>query len=455
LWAPELLLRVAGGEIAGDFSPDRRLVLFTVVICAVTALASAAIPALRLWAPDAPAFPSAGARDAGARPARLQRVLVAGQLAVSLVLLTAAGLFGQSLAAAGRTDVGIATAGRVTVSFDLEMQRYTDDRARAFLQTLVDRTLASPGIDSATYAAFVPLGDRVMFMPFYPEGAADPDTAPRTAVNMVGPRYFETLRLPIVRGRAIERFDVNREPAIVVINQTMAARIAPDGEALGRRIRIGAPESAPLEVVGIAGDILLDEFGEAPRPMAYLPHDGRAGEIAVVASSGLPPAAAVRQLEDTVRALDGSVAVFHAMSLQQQLAARSDAERALWRLLALAGGLALGLAAFGLYAAMSYAVTRRTREIGVRMAIGAQPRDIVRLFLRDGLSIAIAGLAAGAPFALALTALMASMLFGVGLVSPVGMLIAAAPLLFAAAAAAYVPARGAVRVDPVASLRSE
>jgi ABC-type antimicrobial peptide transport system permease subunit len=143
------------------------------------------------------------------------------------------------------------------------------------------------------------------------------------------------------------------------------------------------------------------------------------------------------------------------MSLQQQLLARSDSERGLSRLLALAGGLALGLAAFGLYAVMSYAVTRRTREIGVRMAIGAQPHDIVRLLLREGMGVAVAGLAAGMPLALALTALMASLLFGVGLTAPVGILIAAAPLLAAAAAATYFPARSALRVDPVASLRSE
>ena len=389
--------------------------------------------------------------------ARLQRVLVGAQLAVSLVLLMATGSFLQSVAQAARADVGFATDGRVTVSFDLKLQRYSGARAAAFYRQVRERVAALPGVRDATYVADVPLGGRVTFNPIYPEGRpVNPEVRPLTTmVDFVGPRFFETLNLPIRRGRALTDWDLAAIPRVAVVNEALAARLSPDGSAIGQRVSLGNPTAPPVEIVGISGNVVIDEFGEAPVPTVFLPHRGEAAEVALILWTTLPPASAWKAVETIVRSTDGSVVLFEEKTMAQHLSDRMDGERGLSRALGVAGALALGLAAFGLYGVLSYTVTRRSREIGVRVALGATRRDVVRLFMAEGLRVAAGGLVAGIIPGMALAVLLSGSLFGVRTLEPWTTIGPAILLAGAALAASYLPVRRALRVDPMAALRRD
>jgi predicted permease len=460
MWTPELLVRFADAPIAADFSPDARVLLFTFAVSAATAILFGLAPALRAARAAAHAAAlrgSPGAAESGAARPRLQRSLVAAQLGMSLILLLAAGTFITSVLEARRTHVGFERAGRVTASLDLELQQYTDERAHAFRRALLERVSALPGIHRATVASFVPLGDRVMVMPFYPAGQpVDVDVAPdKAAVTLVGPGFFETLQLPIRRGRPLDEADGDGRVRVVVVNERLASRLTGDGDVLGRRIVLGDPSSPPLEIVGIAADVVVDELGAARMPAAYLPMEREAGEFSVIAWTSLEPARALKAIEETVRSLDASLAIFDPMTMDQHLASRLDTERGLSRLLSLAGALALGLAAFGLYGVTAYAVNCRTREIGVRIALGADRRNILHLVLGEALGLAALGLGAGLVPGLLVTYLLSSQIFGARAVDPAAILAATGFLTATAMIAAFLPARRALRVDPIVALRAE
>jgi predicted permease len=463
MWAPDLLLRFAGAPLIGDFSPDVRVVMFTVAVSIFTALAFGLAPALRASRSTHAALRGEpGAADGGVRSSRMQRFLVAGQLALSLTLLMTAGLFLRSVAQAGRAPVGFSTDNRVTLSVDLGMQRYSAARATAFQTVILDRVRSLTGMADTTLASFVPLGGRVMVMPFYRAGVAvDPDARPeRTSVNMVGSHFFETIALPIKFGRGLNDADRSQPARVCVINEALAARLRSGGAdsagaLLGHRLHLGEPTSAPVEIVGISGDAVVDEFGERPFPAIYLPHDGAPGELSIIAWTSLSPAVALNAIEHEVRSLDASLAVFEPRTMKQHLADRMDAERGLSRMLSVAGALALGLAAFGLYGVTAYAVTRRTREIGVRVALGASPTGILRLVLVDTARLAATGIVTGLVPGIAVAYLLSGMIFGVAPADPVVLGAGTALLSSAALVAAYVPARRALRVDPVVALRAE
>jgi putative ABC transport system permease protein len=239
------------------------------------------------------------------------------------------------------------------------------------------------------------------------------------------------------------------------VNEALAARLAPDGNAVGERVILGAPTAPPVEIVGVVADAIIDEFGERPLPAVYLPRDGRAGEFSIVAWTALEPGAALRTIEQAVRSLDGSLAVFEPMTMTQHLAERMDAERGLSRLLGLAGGLALALAAFGLYGVTAYAVARRTREIGVRVALGASRRGILQMILRDAIKLAAWGILSGLIPGFLLTYALSGMIFGVAPTDLRAIAASTALLIVAAITASYVPALRALRVDPIIALRAE
>jgi predicted permease len=458
LWGPDLLIRLIGAPLTGDLSPDARVILFTVALSVLTAVLFGLAPALRAASGAAPASlrGGAGASDTR-RSTRLQRVLVTGQLALSLVLLSASGLFLQSLIEASRADVGFQTEGRVTLSFDLKMQRYSPERASAFYRTLMERVSALPGIRSASYASYIPLGGRVSFSPVYPaSGPVDSgERLPTAGINAVSPGFFETFQLPMVRGRSLDARDAASGAGTAVVNETFARRIFPDGDVIGQRFRLEGPNRPVREIVGVTRDVIIDEFGEQPRPFVYVPHDRRAEEVSLMAWASIDAGSALRMLERTVHEIDPAVAVFEPRTMDQHLANRMDGERGLSRLFAVAGGLSVTLAAFGLYGVIAYTVARRTREIGVRMALGARAEDVARLFIVDGARVALLGLAAGALPAVGVGILLSGALFGVHPADVRALGAAAVVLGGAAVLASYLPARRVMRVDPLIALRIE
>jgi predicted permease len=458
MWCTDVLLRFAAIPIELDLNPDRRVLLFAIGMSAATGLLFGVLPGIRGTAlpPNAALKSEQGFVDASPR-SRLPRWLVSGQLALSLVLLLTAGLFLKSITSARTMEVGFQPEGRVSMSFNLRMHGYNAERAIAFEQALIERARTVPGVRSATLAAMVPLGGRVWVSDItFADRTSDPDVrADRASVNFVWPEFFRTLGIPIVAGRPLDEQDMRKVPSTAVISKTMAQRYWPGRDPLGERLSIDGPRGAFLEVVGVAGDIVTDEFNERPWSAVYVPFRDHGDDIALIADAEISSAAAIRLLEAEIHALDTTVAAFQPMTLRQQIDNRMDGERALSRLLSVVGLLALSLAATGLYGVVAYTVARRTREIGVRIALGAQPGDVVRLFLADASRLAIGGLMGGAILAIAVTAVLANTLVGISVTDPSTMVVVLFILSVAILFAAYLPARRATRVDPLTALRTE
>ena len=458
MWSTELLLRFANVPLDANLTPDGRVLLFALAASVVTGIVFGVVPAIRSGAaaPAAALKTEQGSGDARPR-SRLQGFLVAGQLSLSLVLLLAAALFLKSLASVRTVDVGFDPEGRVSMSFNLRMHGYMPERSMAFQQALLDRVRATPGVQSATLATLVPLGGRVWVSDIvFPGTPVDPNARrERVSVNHVWPGFFDTLGISIVAGRPLDQRDLGPQHATAVISETMARRYWSDKTALGQRFSVDGAKGPFVEVVGIARDTIVDEFTERPWSVAYLPPRRGGDDVALIAHVARPPGEALRAIEAEVHALDARVAVFQPMTLREHMANRMDGERSLSRLLSVAGALALALAAIGLYGVIAYTVARRTREIGVRIALGAQPRDVVHLFVVDAARLALAGLAAGTVPGIAVTILLAGTLVGVRVADPIAIGIVTLVLGVVALGAAYLPARRAARVDPLVALRTE
>jgi predicted permease len=282
------------------------------------------------------------------------------------------------------------------------------------------------------------------------------DREPRLiGFDYVSGGYFQTLRMPILRGRGFDDADGPAAPRVAVVNETLARRYWPEGDAVGRRLKLQGEDDRPIEIVGVVRDSRYESLTEDPRPFVFLPFLQGPGEGATLLLRTAAPAAAVVQaVRDEIRGLDRNLPVSKVAMLSSYVA-DSDKRRATAGLLAVFGAVALLLAAVGVHGVVSFGVGRRTREFGVRMALGARPRDIVRMVLSRSLILAGAGLGAGAVVALALTRLLAKLLFGVTPTDLATFAAVAAILTAASMLASWLPAWRASRVDPVSALRCE
>jgi predicted permease len=458
LWFTDGLLQLTGAPFEVSPGPDGRVLLFTSGLSVLTALMFGLTPVFGASNSRPAPVLKGNAPFGGGRPrSRLQGVLVAGQLALSMVLLLAAAVFLKSLISARSADVGFDPRDRVSLSFNLRMHGYTPERASAFLRTLLERVGARPGVRAATLAELVPLGGRVHIGGLtLSDRPHDPDAAlPRVAVNHVWPRFFETMAIPIVRGRPLIDADILGTATTAVVSQVMAHQEWPGADPIGRRFSVNGPRGPFYEVVGVAADTIVDELTEDPMAIAYLPGTPTADDIALLAWVTGESAVGLRTLAGELRSLDGEIAIFDPKPMEAHIADRMDSERGLSRMLAVAGVVAVGLAAIGLYGVVAYTVTRRTREIGVRVALGARPADVVRLFVGDAARLGLTGLACGLPPAFGVTAVLASNLVGGRIGDPAALGAVAILLGVVVLIAAYVPARRALRVDPMVALRSE
>ena len=458
MWGTEAIVRLAEVPAVVESTPDWRVLLFTAAVSLVAGITFGLAPALRAARlPLLPALRSEPGADARPRSSRLQRGLVIGQLAMSLVMLASAGILLRGLSAAWRTDVGFAYDNRVAVATDLQLLNYDAARAAAFHQRAVNGVRALPGVEQATLAHLVPFGGRVFVYGLtFPGQPVDSNARPeRVSVNRVWTDFFKTLDIPIIRGRDFTPADLREGADAAIVSETMAQRFWPDGGAIGQRFSIDGAKGPFRTVVGIARDVQIDEFTERPWPAAWLPYGGDAGELVVLASSTRPPSQILREIEAVVRGIDPDLPVFSSRPVRDYVAERLDGERALSKLLTICGAVALALAGLGLYGVTAYGVARRTREIGVRMALGADRADVLRLFVREGLQLAIRGLVWGILPAVAATYALSSMFVGVFPVDPVTLLGSTVILVSATLLAAYIPARRATHVDPLVALRTE
>jgi predicted permease len=275
----------------------------------------------------------------------------------------------------------------------------------------------------------------------------------RLNYETVGPQYFQTMRIPFVHGRDFDERDQEGAPGVVIINETMARRYWPGGEPLGRRIKLTKDW---LEIVGIAKDVKNRSLSEAPQPFLYLPllQDYRSSMI-LVARTVTEPEQVSQSVRAEVAALDPEIPIFDFKTLEEHVGISLYLQRMAATLLSIFGMLALSLAAIGLYGVMAHSVSQRTRELGIRVSVGAERRDIFILILGQGLAISVVGLLAGLLAALAVTRLTANLLYGVSATDPVTFIVIALLLLCVTLLACYVPARRATKVDPMTALRFE
>jgi predicted permease len=460
MWGTDLLLRFAqgtGGPIQMDTEPDRHVLAFTAALAVLTTFTFGLLPALR--ASGVALLPSLrnAARASTARVgSRTQRALVVAQLVISIVLLTGAGLLLRSLAEASRFDIGMATANRFTVAYDLELQGYSPERARVFDQTLLDRVQALDGVERATLAMAVPAAGRVHFTSVLPpDGSDSPDVQPEmVAYNEVWPAFFETMGIRLIRGRPFTRADLGT-PSVAIVSETFARRHWPNAEPIGRHFRLAGTNERPLEVVAVARDVLVDEYTEGRQPFVYVPGGATPGERSLIVAAVGDVAGAITATLREVSRLDPNLATGRPTTFEQHLAGRLDAERALSRLLIVAGAIALLLAALGVYGVMAHAVASRVREIGVRVALGASRADVLGVFFRDSIRLVALGLSCGLPLAIAVSVFVRSTLVGVGTGDPLTLIAVSVILAGTMLVASYLPARRALAVDPAVVLRVE
>ena len=454
-WAADLLSAQLpqadfGGLVA---TPDVRVLVFTAAVGCASVCVFGLLPALTTTGgalvPRLRETPSAG----GGR-SRLQGAFVVAQLSLSLVLLLAAGLSLRALQKAGAIDLGFNADHLFTASYDLVLQNYGDARRDAFRRDLRERVAALPGVTSASIANLPPLsGTMVSTIAASTDDRGQPVEA-RAYMNAVGPQYFATLGLPILRGRGVTDEDARGAADAAVVNETLARQLWADSDPLGRSLRL---DDYVVRIVGVARDSKYDEATEGRRAFVYLSlaqHPTLDRETILVRTTG-PPALMASAVQAQLRALDSSLPVFDARTFDDVLKERADKQRGLSALFAGFGLVALLLASLGLYGVMAYAVTRRTREMGVRLALGASPAQLTQLIVRDGLRLAFTGVAVGCVLALPVAQVLGALIFGIRIGDVATFAATCALLVGVALTAAVLPALRASRVDPIAALRAE
>jgi putative ABC transport system permease protein len=438
---------------------------FTLGVACLTGVLFGLAPALQISKPDLQSALKEGGRGfTGGRGQRLRALLVITEIALSLALLVGAGLLIRSFVRLQNVDVGFNPAGLLTLRVERSESKAQDLVSVApFYQAVLERVQALPGVEAAGVVNAAPVITPGMRSAIVVEDKPDPPPGqPQLANNrVVSPDYFHTLGIPLLKGRPLSAQDNAQAPAVVLINQAMARRYWGGEDPVGKRFKIGArAANTPwLTVVGVVGDIRQAGLDNASLPELYLPFtQGHARwarpRVLFVRTAGDPLGLAAA-VKEQIWAVDKDQTIW-AVRTMEELVARWLAPRRfnLW-LLGVFAALALALASVGIYGVISYAVSQRAREIGVRMALGAQPRDILKLIVGQGLALTLGGVAVGLLASFALTRWMESLLFGVSATDPLTFAGVALLLTVVALLACYVPARRATKVDPLLALRSE
>jgi macrolide transport system ATP-binding/permease protein len=435
---------------------DWRVLALSVAVCIGSTMLFALIPAIQASHVDlSGALKSeGGGLVAGSGRSRVRSVLVFVQVALSFVLMAGTGLLLRSLVQMQNSDPGFSTRNVVVSAADLFSAGYKSDRAKIFYEQLLERIRALPGVESAALARVRPFSYAdYSSAPLEIEGYQPPRNEQVAAdYNQVGERYFATIGIPIVTGREFTRNDDENAPPVAIVNETMAAKYWPEKNAIGQRLKV---KDKWMEIVGVAKNANYRTKLEAPKPFFYVPvRQNFFVQNGFIIRTDQSAAAIMNALAREIHALDPNLAPLDTISLQQQVDRMSYTQRLAAALLAIFGGMALFLAAIGLYAVMSYSVSQATRELGVRMALGAEAKDLLRLVISRGLRLTAAGIVIGAVAALMLTRLMTNLLYKVSPRDPVAFGSALIVLIVVALIACFVPARRATRVDPVRALRT-
>jgi predicted permease len=445
---------------AFDGHLDGRVLGFTLGLSLLTGIVFGLAPALQASKPDFVAALKEDTPGRGGRARRLglRNLLIVVQVALSLVVLIGAGLCVRSLRALQAIDPGFEPAKVVTASFDLSQNGYDEPRGRQFISQLSERVAALPGVEAVSLANIVAFSDLFWISGATPEGY-QPQPGERLAFdfNHITPNYFQTLGAQLVSGREFTAQDTGEAPRVVIVNEATARRYWPGQEAVGKRVILGKGTQF-AEVVGVVRDSREKGLTTDPRPTIYLPllqNYVRSSSLTLHVRTATEPQSLLAAVRREAQAVDATLTLYNLGTLAQQKDGSLYAERLAAALLTLFGLLALALAAVGIYGVLSYAVTERTREMGIRLALGARPRDLLKLIVGQGMILTLIGLVIGVGASLALTRLIEKLLFGVSPTDPLTFVVVLLLLMGVALLACWIPARRATRVDPLVALRYE
>ena len=465
-----LAIAYAGRSILWSFRPpfirdgdldlgfDSHVLLFTLSVALLTAVLIGLVPALKSARPNLTDVLKVGGRGntVGWASSPFRSMLVVTEIALALVALVGAGLFIRSMQNAQRLDPGFESTNLFMFNFDLGALHYDEGHGQQFFRAAIERAKASPGVESATIADAPPLIGGFA-RTIFPEGQDEASgyRGTLTQLNDIAPNYFETLRIPLVSGREFTDADRATTSPVAIANEAMAKHFWPNENVVGKRFHFfGDPTLR--EIVGVVRNTVVNNIGEEPQPLAYLPLTQNYSPAATmqVRTTGRPEAV-ISSVRSQVQSIDNNLALTNVQTIGELFSQGLWAPRMGAALLAVFGALALILAIIGVYGVLSYSVNQQTREIGIRMAMGAQSSRVLGLVVGQGMRLAGAGLALGLLVAFLAMRLLASLLFGVSAHDPLTFAAVTLVLATAAVLACYIPARRATHVDPIIALRYE
>ena len=437
--------------------------LWTLTISIVTGVLFGLAPAVQASKPDLnTALKESSGRNPGSvQGSGLRNLLVVSEVAVALLLLVGAGLMTKSFVRLQQVDPGFDATNVVSMNIALPTSKYRQQQVNVFYHQLIERLRNLPGVKSAAGIDVLPLSNGNVSSRFLVEGAPFVPLAdrPYAGVRVVTPDYFQTMGIPNLRGRSFTEQDRENTPSVIIVNEALASRYWPNEDAIGKRL--GSFEEVPgkqewLEIVGVVGNVRHKAIETEVMEEVYFPYQQSPGNFMnLVVRTASDPTSIVPAIRSQILSIDKDQPVSDVMTMEQRVAKSVAAKRFVMFLLGTFSILALGLAAVGIYGVMAYLVTQRTQEIGVRMALGAQKRDVLKLVVMKGMVLAIIGTTIGLVASLALTRVMRSLLFEVTPTDWLTFVTASTVLLIVALLACYIPARRATKLDPLIALRYE
>lgn len=460
VWGVELLMALKPATILQSqvVTVDGRVLGFAVVLALLTGLLFGLAPAWQAAKTDLQLTLKAGERSLNAG-GRVRSLLVVAEIALALVLLIGAGLLSKSFVRLLNVSPGFEASNLVTMIVPAAGTNYDqEDAVRQFYRTVLERVTKLPGVEAAGIVSNLPLsgnGDRSGFH-IEEKPLPNPANAPSIERFGISPDYLRTMRISLLRGRSFTEQDDATAPLVVMISQTAAQRFWPNEDPLGKRVRLGGANGRLRTIVGIVPDVLHHGLDAGPDIQAYVPHAQWADsfmQLAVRASAD--STSLVNAIRNEVSAVDKDIPIYQVATMEQLMATSTAQRRFTLLLVGIFAALSLVLAGLGIYSVIAYSVTQRTHEIGLRMALGAQGRDVLRLVIGQGMKLALVGLALGVLAALVLTRLMESLLFGVSPTDPLTFGLVTFLLLTVTLFACWIPARRATQLDPLNALRYE
>jgi macrolide transport system ATP-binding/permease protein len=454
------------GDLPLDFGVrmDSRLLIFSMALSISTGFIFGLLPALRSTRLDLNSTIKAsdlGPGKPGFWRGRLagRNILVSVQLALSVVLLVASGLFVKGFAEARKMDPGFRMDHLLLVSFNGSLIRYDEAKSREFYKELIARVRALPGVTDATLAANYPFANSVSSRNLIVDGYQPRvgEDKPFAMANMVDDRYFPLMETKILRGRAFDTRDTASSPRVVIVNEVVAKKLFPNRDALGAQMRLDKGDGPVVQIVGIAKTGTYLYWAEPPQPFMWMPFtQDYEPQVTLHVRTAGDPTAMAGAIRDTVRTINPDMPVFGVRSMEAFFDARAMlGPRLIMQLVTATGLMGLLLAVIGLYGVVAYAVSRRTREIGIRMAIGANPGDVLRMILRQGLVFTVIGVGVGLVLAFFMSRAIAGFMVGLSPHDPAIFLSVPVVLALVTVTACWLPARRASRIDPTITLRQE